>query len=308
MTDADVDGAHIRTLLLTFIFNELPTLVSNGNIYIAQPPLYKVKKGKREQYVGDDDELNKIIISNAIDGKSISGKGKKKKIQGNDLFEIIDKHLSIKNLHQRLSKQTTEEASKALLAAKPITKSDAANKKKLTAWVKSIQKSGKVKNSKNKPAVSFSVYEDEDGLFFVETKEELNGREQVGQLPATFFKSNDYQQVKKFKDIEKPFIKGVVVEAPDNKQEFKTLGQGLDDLIKNAKRGQSIQRYKGLGEMNPVQLWETTLNPKSRALVQVRIEDDHETERTFDKLMGDEVPPRRAFIEENALNVSNLDI
>jgi DNA gyrase subunit B len=121
-------------------------------------------------------------------------------------------------------------------------------------------------------------------------------------------KSDDYQQVKKYKDIERSFVKGVIVEAPDNKQEFKTLGQGLDDLIKNAKRGQSIQRYKGLGEMNPVQLWETTLDPKTRALVQVRIEDDHETERTFDKLMGDEVPPRRAFIEENALNVSNLDI
>ena len=308
MTDADVDGAHIRTLLLTFIFNELPALVTNGNIYIAQPPLYKVKKGKREQYVGDDDELNKIIISNAIDGKSISGLGKKKKTEGNDLFEIIDKHLSIKSLHLRLSKQTTEGASAALLAAKPITKKDASNKKKLTAWVKSIQKSSKAKNSESKPSVSFGVYEDEDGLYFIETKEELNGRAQVGQVPATFLKSDDYQQVKKYKDIERSFVKGVIVEAPDNKQEFKTLGEGLDDLIKNAKRGQSIQRYKGLGEMNPVQLWETTLDPKTRALVQVRIEDDHETERTFDKLMGDEVPPRRAFIEENALNVSNLDI
>ena len=308
MTDADVDGAHIRTLLLTFIFNELPTLVSNGNIYIAQPPLYKVKKGKREQYVGDDDELNKIIISNAIDGKSISGMGKKKKIQGKDLFEIIDKHLSIKNLHQRLSRQTTEQVSKTMLAAKPITKKDAANKKKLTAWVKSIHRTSRQKNSKNKPTVSFGVYEDEDGLFFIETKEEQNGRTQVGHVPATFFKSDDYQQIKKFKDTEQPFIKGVIIEAPDNKQEFKTLGQGLDDLIKNAKRGQSIQRYKGLGEMNPIQLWETTLDPETRVLVQVRIEDDHETERTFDKLMGDEVPPRRAFIEENALNVSNLDI
>ena len=308
MTDADVDGAHIRTLLLTFIFNELPALVSNGNIYIAQPPLYKVKKGKREQYVGDDDELNKIIISNAIDGKSISGPGKKKKIDGNSLFEIIDKHLSIKNLHLRLSMQTTEEASATLLAAKPITKKDAASKKKLTAWTKTIQKNSKAKNRKNMPSVSFSVFEDEDGLFFIETKEELNGRTQIGQVPATFFKSEDYQQIKKYKDIEKSFAKGVIVETPDNKQKFSSLGQGLDDLIKNAKRGQSIQRYKGLGEMNPVQLWETTLDPKTRVLVQVRIEDDHETERTFDKLMGDEVPPRRAFIEENALNVSNLDI
>ncbi len=308
MTDADVDGAHIRTLLLTLIFNELPTLVSNGNIYIAQPPLYKVKKGKREQYVGDDDELNKIIISNAIDGKSISGPGKKNKTEGNDLFEIIDKHLSVKGLHLRLSKQTSEEASKALLTAKPISKRGASSKKTLTAWVRLVQKRDSTKKGKNEPAVTFSVCEDDDGLYFIETKEEQNGRTQVGRVPATFFKSDDYQQIKEYKDIEKPFIKGVVVETPDNKQEFKTLGQGLDDLIKNAKRGQSIQRYKGLGEMNPAQLWETTLDPKTRALVQVRIEDDHETERTFDKLMGDEVPPRRAFIEENALNVSNLDI
>jgi len=308
MTDADVDGAHIRTLLLTFIFNELPTLVSNGNVYIAQPPLYKVKKGKREQYVGDDDELNKIIIYNAIDGKSISAPNKKKKTQGKDLFEIIDKHLSIKNLQTRLSTQTTEKATKAILDAKPITKKDAASKKKLTAWVKSIQKTNKAKSSKSKPAVSFGVYEDEDGLFFIETREKLNGRSQAGQVPATFFKSDVYQQIRKYKDIEKSFVSGVVVETPDNKQKFKTLGQGLDALIKNAKKGQSIQRYKGLGEMNPAQLWETTLDPKTRALVRVMIEDDHETERTFDKLMGDEVPPRRAFIEENALNVSNLDI
>jgi len=308
MTDADVDGAHIRTLLLTFIFNELPMLVSNGHIYIAQPPLYKVKKGKREQYVGDDNELNKIIISNAIDGKSISGPDKKKKIEGNDLFEIIDKHLSVKSLHLRLSKQTTDEVSAVILAAKPITRKDAASKKTLTAWVRSIQKNNRAKNRTNKPSVSFSILEDEDGLFFIETKAELNGRTQTGQVPATFFKSDDYQQINKYKDIEKSFVKGVVVETSDNKQKFNTLGQGLDDLIKNAKRGQSIQRYKGLGEMNPVQLWETTLDPKTRVLVQVRIEDDHETERTFDKLMGDEVPPRRAFIEENALNVSNLDI
>jgi DNA gyrase subunit B len=308
MTDADVDGAHIRTLLLTFIFNELPMLVSNGNIYIAQPPLYKVKKGKREQYVGDDDELNKIIIFNAIDGKSISGTGKKKKTQGEDLFQIIDKYLSIKNLNQRLSKQTSKQVSKAILAAKPITKEHAANKTKLTAWVKTIKKNSKVNNSTGKAAIFLRVYENEDGLFFIETKEELNGRTQAGHIPATFFKSDAYQQIRKFRDIEKSFIKGVVIEAPDNTQEFKTLSQGLDDLIKNAKKGQSIQRYKGLGEMNPVQLWETTLDPETRALVQVRIEDDHETERTFDKLMGDEVPPRRAFIEENALNVSNLDI
>ncbi len=308
MTDADVDGAHIRTLLLTFIFNELPTLVSNGNIYIAQPPLYKVKKGKKEQYVGDDDELNKIIIFNAIDGKSISGVGKKKKTQGEDLFQIIDKHLSIKNLNQRLSKQTSKHVSKAILAAKPITKEDAANKKKLTTWVKTIRKNNTANSNKTKTTISLKVYEDEDGLFFIETKEELNGRTHVGHVPATFFKSDAYQQIKKFRDIEKSFIKGVIIKAPDNTQEFKTLSLGLDDLIKNAKRGQSIQRYKGLGEMNPAQLWETTLDPETRALVQVRIEDDHETERTFDKLMGDEVPPRRAFIEENALNVSNLDI
>ena len=308
MTDADVDGAHIRTLLLTFIFNELPALVSNGNIYIAQPPLYKVKKGKKEQYVGDDDELNKIIISNATDGKWISGQDKKKKIQGKDLFDIIDRHLSIKSLQQRLSKQTTEQASKAILAANPITKKDAASKKKLTAWAKSIQMTSKAKSSKNQPIVSFGVYEDEDGLFFIETKEKLNGRTEGGQVPATFFRSDDYQQIKKFKDIERPFIKGVTVETPDNTQKFKTLGQGLDDLIKNAKRGQSIQRYKGLGEMNPDQLWDTTMDPENRVMLRVRAEDALAADDIFRTLMGDDVEPRRDFIKTNALEVKNLDV
>ena len=308
MTDADVDGAHIRTLLLTFLFRELPELITNGNVYIAQPPLYKVKKGKKERYVTNDDQLNKIIVSNAIEGKALKPMKKKKGLKGKEFFEAINKYISVTALRGRISRQTNEATATAILTTKPITKTEASNKKKFHAWVKSAQRKARKLAKENGTEVSFSVVEDDEGFVYLESMEQSNGRSLTGRIPTTFFKSKEYQNIKSYQDLEKYFKGGAAINEGDKQTEYKTLSDGLSDLIKNSKKGHSIQRYKGLGEMNPGQLWDTTLDPETRSLIQVRIEDEIEADLTFATLMGEEVLPRRQFIEENALNVTNLDV
>ena len=308
MTDADVDGSHIRTLLLTFLFRELPELISNGNIYIAQPPLYKVKKGKKEQYVTTDDQLNKIIVSNAIEGKALKPLKKKKDLKGKEFYEAINKYISTTALQERLSKQTNEVTATAILKTKPITKTEASNKNKFHAWVKGAQRKAKKLAKESGTQITFSVVEDDEGFLYLESKEQNNGRKLTGRIPTTFFKSKEYQSIKAYQDLEKNFRGGAVINEGDAQMEYKTLSDGLGEIIKNSKKGQSIQRYKGLGEMNPAQLWDTTLDPETRSLIQVRIEDEIEADLAFATLMGEEVYPRRQFIEENALNVANLDI
>ena len=308
MTDADVDGAHIRTLLLTFLYRELPELISNGNVYIAQPPLYKVKKGKKERYVTNDEQLNKIIVSNAIEGKVLKPMKKKKGLKGKEFFEAINKYISVTALWKRLARQTNEVTATAILKTKPITKTEAANKKKFHAWVKGAQRKARKLAKENGTEISFSVVEDDEGFVYLESREQSNGRSLTGRIPITFFKSKEYQNIKSYQDLEKYFKGGAVIIEGDKQMEYKTLSDSLGDLIKNSKKGQSIQRYKGLGEMNPGQLWDTTLDPETRSLIQVIIEDEIEADLTFATLMGEEVLPRRQFIEENALNVINLDV
>jgi DNA gyrase subunit B len=308
MTDADVDGSHIRTLLLTFLFRELPDLISNGNIYIAQPPLYKVKKGKNERYVINDEQLNNIIVSNAVEGKTLKPLSKKKEFKGKEFYEIINKHISNTTLYERLSKQTNEVTARAILKTKPITKTEASNKTKFHAWVKAAQRKAKKLAKESNTEVSFSVVEDDEGFLYLESEEQINGRNLTGRIPATFFKSKEYQGIKAYQELEKSFKGGATINEGELQTEYKTLSDSLDDLIKNSKKGQSIQRYKGLGEMNPAQLWDTTLDPETRSLVQVIIEDEIEADLTFATLMGEDVSPRRQFIDENALNVSNLDV
>ena len=308
MTDADVDGAHIRTLLLTFLYRELPELISNGNVYIAQPPLYKVKKGKKERYVTDDEQLNKIIVSNAIEGKALKPMKKKKGLKGKEFFEAINKYISVTALWARLARQTNEVTATAILKTKPITKTEASNKKKFHAWVKGAQRKARKLAKENGTEISFSVVEDDEGFVYLESREQSNGRSLTGRIPITFFKSKEYQNIKSYQDLEKYFKGGAVIIEGDKQMEYKTLSDSLGDLIKNSKKGQSIQRYKGLGEMNPGQLWDTTLDPETRSLIQVIIEDEIEADLTFATLMGEEVLPRRQFIEENALNVINLDV
>ena len=308
MTDADVDGSHIRTLLLTFFFNELPELVRNGNIYIAQPPLYKLKRGKKEEYVNSDDELNSLIINNAISDTSVCRPKKKKGLEGDGLFNIINDYITATSLISRLSKQIGSIASIALSKHKPITKTETNNKKKLELWTKSLHRRANKIAKEEGTKTNIKLSSDEDGISYLEITEGLNGSAPPEKLPVTFLKSNEYKILKTYQKISKAFPNEVLLLKENQEKRFSSIHECLEHIVANSKRGQNIQRYKGLGEMNPGQLWDTTLDPSNRSLVRVMLEDELEAEIAFATLMGDEVAPRRLFIEENALNVSNLDI
>ncbi|MBT07628.1 MAG: DNA topoisomerase (ATP-hydrolyzing) subunit B [Rhodospirillaceae bacterium] len=308
MTDADVDGSHIRTLLLTFFFNQLYDLVDEGHVYIAQPPLYKVKRGKKEQYVNSDEELNNLIISNAITGLKLLQTGKKKALEGDGLFNILMQQIETTNLIQKLSKQIGHNAAKAICEHKLITKTDANNKKKLDLWVKGFSRAAKKIAKENDNEIDIKLNNDEDGIPFISIVDGVNGTSSEKRLPVTFLKSPEYKVFTAYQKYKKDFPKKVSLVNGEGTTNFATITECLDHILDNSKKGQNIQRYKGLGEMNPSQLWDTTLNPSSRSLVQVNVDDEEEAKLAFATLMGDEVAPRRQFIEENALNVSNLDI
>jgi DNA gyrase subunit B len=308
MTDADVDGSHIRTLLLTFFYNELPELVRNGNIYIAQPPLYKLKRGKKEEYVNSDDELNHLIINNAISDLSVCRPKKKKGLEGDGLYNIIDNYIALTALITRLDKQIGITTSVALSEYKSITKTETNNKKKLELWVRGLQRTATKISKKEGTTASIKLRNDEDGISYLEINEGHNGSVLSGKLPITFLKSPEYKVFETYQKTKKAFPKEVVLVKDSKQKKFGSIHECLEHIVLNSKRGQSIQRYKGLGEMNPGQLWDTTLDPETRSLVRVALEDELEAEIAFATLMGDEVAPRRQFIEENALNVSNLDV
>ena len=308
MTDADVDGSHIRTLLLTFFFNELKELVKNGNIYIAQPPLYKLKRGKKEEYVNSDDELNRLIINNAISDTSVCQPKKKKGLEGDGLFNIINDYIAATSLISRLSKQIGNITAVALSKHKQITKTEINNKKKLELWTKGLQRTANKIAKEEGTKTNIKLAKDEDGFSYLEITEGLNGSLPSEKLPVTFLKSPEYLVLGTYQKMMKAFPKKAVLMKEGQDKTFSSIYECLEHIVSNSKRGQNIQRYKGLGEMNPGQLWDTTLDPEHRALVRVALEDELEAEIAFATLMGDEVAPRRQFIEENALNVSNLDI
>jgi DNA gyrase subunit B len=306
MTDADVDGSHIRTLLLTFFYRELEELIKGGYLYIAQPPLYKLKKGKKEEYVLTDEELTNLIISNAVKGMLVRPKSKKKGLEGDGLLNTVLDYAQSVNTIERLSKQTGSIAAMAISLHKPITKTEANNKKKLETWIKGLSRTAaKIAKDKGYKA-SVSINYDDDGIAYLNTEEEIGGVKHFGKITSAFLKSNDYKLFDRVQKSKKQFTGKVLIENGEDPREYENIDSCLSDILLSSKRGLNVQRYKGLGEMNPDQLWETTLDPNNRLLLQVKADDD--AGLTFETLMGDEVPPRREFIEDNALNAANIDI
>jgi DNA gyrase subunit B len=306
MTDADVDGSHIRTLLLTFFYRELEELIKGGYLYIAQPPLYKLKKGKKEEYVLTDEELTNLIISNAVKGMLVRPKSKKKGLEGDGLLNTVLDYAQSVNTIERLSKQTGSIAAMAISLHKPITKTEANNKKKLETWIKGLSRTAaKIAKDKGYKA-SVSINYDDDGIAYLNTEEEIGGVKHFGKITSAFLKSNDYKLFDRVQKSRKQFTGKVLIENGEDPREYENIDSCLSDILLSSKRGLNVQRYKGLGEMNPDQLWETTLDPNNRLLLQVKADDD--AGLTFETLMGDEVPPRREFIEDNALNAANIDI
>jgi DNA gyrase subunit B len=316
MTDADVDGSHIRTLLLTFFYRQMPALIERGHVYIAQPPLYKIKKGKQEVYVKDDAELNTYLLNAALDNAALYVNADAPPLSGAALESLATEHMTVVSIMSRLAARYDENVLKALSTCPPVTAEMMEDLDALQAWTDNLsaalpKSSGDRATNGNggSYAAELDPGEGEGEGVRIAIRKIHHGLSQTRYLPREFFDTNEYRHITALAGKLKELLgDDAYVERGDKSQPVATLAEAVEWLMSEARRGQSIQRYKGLGEMNPDQLWDTTVNPETRRLMQVKIEDAVKADEIFTTLMGDHVEPRREFIEKNALTVSNLDI
>lgn len=305
MTDADVDGSHIRTLLLTFFYRQMPELVENGHIYIAQPPLYKLKKGKQERYIKDDHELDTYLLELALTDTSLK-EDEKVLFDKNELVALGEEYLQLQSIRARLGRRYEGNLIEAMRSQSVVSPEDLNKPEIIQAWLTGLDTSlqGAIAQ------YSFDVINntDEEQEAVIKITYEKHGLVKEMFFDAHFFKSMEYQKlVTLCKKVELALNEKTVIQRGEKTAEVNALDSLFNWLFAEAKRGLHIQRYKGLGEMNPEQLWETTMSSETRNLLQVKIEDAIGADEIFTTLMGDQVEPRREFIERNALNVSNLD-
>jgi len=300
MTDADVDGAHIRTLLLTFFYRHFPELIENGYLYIAQPPLYKIKKGKQEQYLKDDAELNDYLQQEAIHDASLFVTADAPAIQGVALEKIVKKYYNTIGVVEKLGKKYNESLLRSILG---MPKMDLKDSKKTKEWCQSLQAK---MNANSSMAESHNLEYSNNAITY--TMRTYGVETSSSVLDEAFFVSRDYKNIESYSNqVESMFSSETYVQKGTKEVKTPNFSTALNFLLSEARKGQGFQRYKGLGEMNPDQLWDTTMNPESRVMLRVKIEDAIASNTVFETLMGDEVEPRRNFIEDNALKVDNLD-
>ncbi|MGV6826920.1 MAG: DNA topoisomerase (ATP-hydrolyzing) subunit B [bacterium] len=306
MTDADVDGAHIRTLLLTFFYRQMPELIERGHIYIAQPPLYKVKKGKQETYLKDDGELQQYLLSTALDGAEFHVSADAPALAATALEAIAQEYNAAMAVVRRLAKRYDEDFLSQLIYMPAVEFGNAIDRDK---WIEEInQRLNTDQSVSNSYQVVFRPESELDSAAML-IKHRVHGIENEKQVPMEFFSGRDYQRLTSLgQQLDGLIEEGAFIKRGERQQPVHSFSQVIDWLMAEAKRGQHIQRYKGLGEMNPEQLWETTMDPDSRRLLQVSIEDSVGADEIFTTLMGDIVEPRRDFIQNNALTVENLDV
>ncbi len=316
MTDADVDGSHIRTLLLTFFYRQMPELIERGHVYIAQPPLYKIKRGKQEVYVKDDVELDNYLLNAAMDNAALYVNADAPPLSGVALETLAKEHIAVENIIARLANRYDEVVLRTISALPAVSAEAAEDLDALEAWTAKLsaalpKHSGD--RAENGNGGSYSAVlergdEDGEGVRIAITKVQ-HGLGATRYLPREFFGTNEYRHIRdlaaKLTDL---LTEGAFVRRGEREQPVESFADAVAWLMSEARRGQSIQRYKGLGEMNPDQLWDTTVNPETRRLMQVKIEDAVKADEIFTTLMGDQVEPRREFIEKHALTVENLDI
>jgi DNA gyrase subunit B len=316
MTDADVDGSHIRTLLLTFFYRQMPELIERGHIYIAQPPLYKIKKGKQEVYVKDDAELNTYLLNAAIDGAALHVNTDAPALSGAALEALTKEHMTVENIIERLSNRYDEVVLRTLSQVPEISEKKLEDLEALEAWTKKLsaalpkETGDRAVNGNGGSYIAELDRGDGEGEGVrIAIRRLQHGVSATRYIPREFFDTNEYRHIMSLAGKLKGLLgDGAYVERGEKRLAVNTFAEVTDWIMNEARKGQSIQRYKGLGEMNPGQLWDTTVNPATRRLMQVKIEDAVKADEIFTTLMGDHVEPRREFIEKNAMMVSNLDI
>ena len=300
MTDADVDGAHIRTLLLTFFYRQMPELIERGHVYIAQPPLYKIKHGKQERYLKDDHELKRYMLSLALKNAELYPGENRAPLAGETLASIVDIYLLAEAVIKRMSHLIDLKVLYALLKQPEIDLSSLASAEVSAHNLASILQ---------QEVQITAEYDEAFERYRLKIIRNLHGNQLTSYLDEDFLHSGDFTHIQHAAQM----LDGLLGEHARIKREerefpIREFSDALTWLMEEAKKGIGIQRYKGLGEMNPDQLWETTMDPKNRRLLRTQIEDSILTDEIFTTLMGDVVEPRRAFIENNALRARNIDV
>ena len=320
MTDADVDGSHIRTLLLTFMYRQMPKLIENGHVFIAQPPLYKARSGRNERYVKDEAELDRyllelgmsdarIFVGSGANGASVTsaangGDSGEAHLSADRVGELAEEYLAMSEIRTRVARILFPDVVDALGRMPQLSNEEMGDPDALRRWFSELE------DDLGEAETPYRVNVERDGVesFTALVYARLHGVEVERELSGDFFRSSDYRALNRMsRDLLSPLGEDARVERGDRRKAVSDIKSAFDWLTAEARRGLSIQRYKGLGEMNPDQLWETTMDPARRRLVRVQIEDAVAADDLFSTLMGDQVEPRRDFIESNALSVANID-
>jgi DNA gyrase subunit B len=309
MTDADVDGSHIRTLLLTFFFRQMRELVERGHIFIAQPPLYKIAKGKQHQYLKDDEGLNQYLTQSALENASIFVNPDAPPISGRGLEALVKQNRAVAATIDRLSRVYASEVRWEMVYGGSLALDQMQDEQAVTAFTTKLSKRLLSVAAKGSQYSVFVRKDNERQLYFPVVKLLAHGVESETEYHHEFFSSGEYRSMIALGETINTLIEeDGYFQRGEKVLHTRRFAEGLDWLMSEARRGYSIQRYKGLGEMNPEQLWETTMDPEVRRMLKVTIEDAIAADQIFTTLMGDQVEPRREFIEKNALSVANLDV
>ncbi|NNF66293.1 MAG: DNA topoisomerase (ATP-hydrolyzing) subunit B [Gammaproteobacteria bacterium] len=306
MTDADVDGSHIRTLLLTFFYRQMHELIERGHVYIAQPPLYKIKKGRQEHYVKDDAELNAYLLTLALDGAALHVSADAPRLQGPGLESLARKYMEVDAIIGRWSRRYDERVLRQLLHLPRVSAEKLSDKDWMGRWTGQLAD----RLQSNGSTANYELHlEWIDSGFYIQLNRRYHGVVSEKKIQKEFFESAEYLRIAELADDLADLIgEGAHITRGEQRQDVASFSEAMEWLMDQARKGQTVQRYKGLGEMNPKQLWETSMDPDVRRMMQVHIEDAFAADEIFTTLMGDQVDPRREFIERNALMVSNLDV
>jgi DNA gyrase subunit B len=308
MTDADVDGSHIRTLLLTFFFRQFPEIIEDGYLYVAQPPLFRAKKGKAERYLKDEPALEDYLTDLGAEAVSFeSGKGKDaRELKGAALKTLVRRALHLERMYENLERRCKERPLVAALAKLTSDKNATADtfrdEKALETLAETIKKMVGNSNLQTK------VIADGESTWKIVFTHARNGATPPTVIDLALFHSGEMREIRRLGADVETYRQPYKIKTGQEERTVESLKAVADAVLQAGQKGVEIQRYKGLGEMNPEQLWQTTLNPEARSMLRMEIASQEDAEDIFAKLMGDQVEPRRQFIEENALNVKNLDI